>query len=208
MFRPNLSALVGDRAMKALCPGMLALLVAGAAAAQSPPAQGDAATAALQRARAFIASSSCPSATARPAAPPAQFADATVREATYHRILIEGCGRRSQRNYLALVLQDGTARMVETLPGNTVTDPILQRDAMQVAVAAGQAAALGCQQIRPVAANVDGPDSEPTAPRRTQPWTEAWILDACGTLLSVPMRFTPTARGTSFTAGSGVRRVN
>lgn len=194
--------------MKPLTPGVLAvLMIAGTAAAQAPPAT-DPAAAALQRAQALIAASNCPSATARPAAPPVSLTDATVREASYHRIFIEGCGRRSQRNYLFIVMQDGSRRLVETLPGNTVTDPVLQGDAMQAARAAAAAAVPNCRQARPQEANFDGPDSEPNAPRRTRPWSEVWILEACGTVLAVPMRFTPTDRGTSFSAGAGVRRLN
>lgn len=196
--------------MKCNTAALLALFVAPVMAlAQSPPGA-DAAAAALQRAQAFIASGNCPAATARPAAPPARFADPTVREASYHRILVEGCGRRMQRNYLALVLPDGTRRMVETLPGTTVTDPVLQRDAMQAAAAAARTAAPNCQELRPQSADFDGPDSEPNAPRRTRPWMESWVFDACGTLLSVPMRFAPgSGGGTDFTAASaGVRRLN
>lgn len=181
------------------------VLVAGAASAQAPDANE---AAALQRARGFIAASACPTATARPGAPPARLADPTVREATYHRILIEGCGQRSQRNYLAVVLQDGSRRMVETMPGSTVTDPVLQGDAIRAAMAAAAAAAPNCRMVRPVAADFEGQDAEPTATRRTRPWSETWLFDACDTMLAVPMRFTPTERGTSFSAGIGVRRGN
>lgn len=184
------------------------LLTVGTAFAQVPPGQ-DAAAAAIARARAFIASSPCPTATARAAAPPEAFSDPTVREASYHRILVEGCGRRTQRNYLALVLPDGSRRMVETLPGTTVTDPVLQRDAMQSATMAAHAAAPNCRQIRPLGAEFDGTDAEPNAPRRTRPWSETWMFEACGARLAVPMRFAPSARGgTDFTAGSSVRRLN
>jgi hypothetical protein len=190
--------------MNTLAGRVAALLVACGPALAQPSSEAGA----LAQARAFIASSDCPTATARPAAPPTRLADATVREATYHRILVEGCGRRAQRNYLALVLPDGTARMVETLPGTTVTDPVLQRDAMQAAGSAAAAAAPGCRQVRPRAADFEGTDSEPGAPRRTRPWAEAWVFEACGALLLVPMRFTPSAQGgTSFSA-TVPRRLN
>ncbi len=192
---------------RGLLSAFVLLLAPGPTLAQAPGGA-ESAAAALQQARAFIASSNCPSATARAAAPPVPLSDATVREASYHRILIEGCGRRMQRNYLALVLPDGARRMVETLPGTTVTDPVLQRDAMQAAMMAARTAAPNCAQIRPQGADFDGRDSEPNAPRRTQPWSETWVFDACGGMFAVPMRFSPTARGTSFTAGSGVRRLN
>jgi hypothetical protein len=195
--------------MNPVASGLLALFLAsGAAFAQSSPGA-DAASVALGQARAFIASSTCPAATARPAGPPARFADSTVREAFVHRILIEGCGLRMQRNYLALVMPDNSRRMVEMLPGTTVTDPVLQRDAMQGAVSAARAAAPGCEQIRPLAADFEGHDEEPTAPRRTRPWMESWIFEACGTRFAVPMRFTPSAAGgTNYSASSTVRRLN
>jgi hypothetical protein len=188
-----------------LCCTLAMLAWLGTARAQ--PAQ-DAAAAALDRARAAIAAGPCRAATARAAAPPALLSDPTVREASYHRILIEGCGQRIQRNYLALVLPDGTRRMVEMLPGTTVTDPVLQRDAMNAATMAAATAAPACRQVRPRAAEFDGADREPQAPRRTRPWTESWIFEACGRLLAVPMRFTPTERGTSFSAGAGVRPLD
>lgn len=192
--------------MNAIACRVLALLVAASPAFAQAPTPAEAAV--LQRARAFIAQGNCPAATARPAAPPAVFTDPTVREATYHRILIEGCGRRSQRNYLALVLPDGSGRLVEMLAGTTVTDPVLQRDAMQAAVAAARVAAPNCQQVRPGSADFEGTDSEPTATRRTRPWAETWVFEACGALVAVPMRFTPSAAGgTGFTA-SGARRLN
>lgn len=197
--------------MRTIPSGLLALiLVSGTAQAQSPAAPDGAAAAALQRAQTFIASSGCPAATARPAAPPTRFNDPSVREASYHRILIEGCGRRTLRNYLAIIMPDGTGRMVETLPGTTVTDPVLQRDAMQVAMAAARTGAQGCQQIRPQSADVDGTDSEPAAPRRTRPWTETWVFEACGARVAVPMRFSPSSRGgTDFSATtSAVRRLD
>lgn len=190
--------------MNTLACRVAALLLACGPALAQPSSEAGV----LERARAVIASSDCPAATARPAAAPTLLADATVREATYHRILIEGCGRRMQRNYLALVLPDGTARMVETLPGTTVTDPVLQRDAMQAAGAAAAAAAPGCRQIRPRAADFEGTDSEPGAPRRTRPWVETWFFEACGALLSVPVRFTPSAQGGTGFSATAARRLN
>ncbi len=191
----------------ALCT-TLALVVAGSTAFAQPAPAPDPAAAALQQARSFIAASRCPSATARPAAPPTAMRDNTVREATYHRILIDGCGQQTQRNYLAIILLDGTRRINELLPGSTVTDPVLQRDAMQAATASANATVRNCQQIVPRDSRFDGQDTEPTASRRTRPWAEIWLMDACGTMLTVPMRFTPTDRGTSFTAGAATRRAN
>ena len=193
--------------MKTAFFATLALAFTGATAF-AQPLPPDAASAALQQARSFIASSRCPAATARPDAPPSVMRDSTVREASYHRILIEGCGQRMLRNYLATILLDGTRRINELLPGSTVTDPVLQRDAMQAATASASATARNCQQITARDSRFDGQDSEATAPRRTRPWAEIWLMDACGTMLTVPMRFTPTDRGTTFTASAATRRAN
>ena len=187
--------------MKKALPVLALLGCAAPALAQPAP---DHAAAVLERARAAIAASPCPAATARPAAPPVRMVDATVREASYHRMAIEGCGRRMQRNWVLVVTNTGVRRTIETLAGTTVTDPVLQSDALRAARMAAQAAAPGCPLPMPVAGDVDGPDPEAAAPRRTRPWTETWIMQACGMRLAVPMLFTPTAQGTSYTARRAV----
>ena len=164
--------------MKTAFFATLALAFAGGTAIAQPAPAPDPAAAALQQARSFIASSRCPAATARADAPPRVMRDSAVREATYHRILIEGCGQQTHRNYLAIILLDGTRRINELLPGTTVTDPVLQRDAMQAARASASATARNCQQITPRDSRFDGPDTEATAPRRTRPWAEIWLMEA------------------------------
>ena len=184
----------------------MALFGAAAPALAQPGPDPAAAAAVMERARARIAASPCPTAAARPAAPPTPIVDATVRTASYHRILIEGCGQRAQRNWVFMVLNDGRRSVLEMLPGNSVADPVLQQDAMRAARLAAQAAVPGCQQVLPLSGEFDGPDAEPGVARRTRPWTETWIMEACGIRLGVPMLFTPTATGTSFTARQPVRR--
>ena len=45
--------------------------------------------------------------------------------------------------------------------------------------------------------------------RVTQPWTETWVLGACGRLLAVPMEFTPNEGGTAIRIdGRAVRALN
>lgn len=185
-------------------PLLLAALFAAASPALAQPAT-DATAAVLEQARAAIAQSRCPSAAAREAAPPVRIVDATVRQASYHRIAIEGCGLRALRNWVFILQQDGARRVMQTLPGSTVADPLLQQDALRAARMSAQASAPGCQQIVAVTGDFDGPDAEPGVPRRTRPWTETWIMNACGTRYSVPMLFTPTATGTSFTARQAAR---
>lgn len=105
------------------------------------------------------------------------------------------CKPRAQRNFLA-ILENGQPRMIELLPGATVADPQLQRDAFR-----GSGAAVvtvrpqGCDhqwvtETRPVSDHKSG-----------EPWTERWIYDLCGTKAEVEMTFTPAADGgTDWTA--------
>lgn len=154
----------------------------------------------LETARQSMVQANCAAATARQATAPTPLVDQTVRAATYYRVLVEGCGQRRQMNYVHIVLHDGNTRLLAMLPGTTAADPLLQRDALGAARMSAQAAVPECREVRPVGTDFDSPDAEPGAARRTRPWTETWHFDACGTAVRVPMLFTPTASGTSFTA--------
>jgi hypothetical protein len=135
-------------------------------------------------------------------------------EATYHRILIEGCGSRIQRNYVASFYQsDGAWHSIEWLHGTgalldpTGTDwsPALALGAADRAV---RNAAPNCNEIMPRSLDVDGSDSGPTAGHRTRPWTEIWVFEACGPRFAVEMRFSPNGSGSIDFGVSLVRRLD
>jgi hypothetical protein len=99
------------------------------------------------------------------------------------------------RNFL-LVLEGEQPRVIDLLPGNTNTDPLLQRDALKGGyTAVGAIAAKECDKAVVT-------DTRLTSKiERGAPWTERWVFDLCGTKAEVEMTFTPSATsGTSWTA--------
>jgi hypothetical protein len=108
---------------------------------------------------------------------------------------VVGCTPRTMRSFL-LVLEGEQPRIIDLLPGNTNTDPLLQRDALKGAyTAVAPAAPKDCD--KPVVADT----RLLSKIERSAPWTERWMLDLCGTKAEVEMIFTPSASsGTGWTA--------
>jgi hypothetical protein len=93
-----------------------------------------------------------------------------------------------------------------TVPGDTIADPVLQRDTLAFLARrdlweAGPEARcrtrkiVGTQVLMPVdGAEVE--DARPVAGR----WVERWTLDRCGASVDYVIRFTTTRKGTTFLA--------
>ncbi len=93
-----------------------------------------------------------------------------------------------------------------TVPGDTIADPVLQRDTLAFLAQrdlweAGPEARcrtrkiVGTQVLMPVdGAEVE--DARPVAGR----WVERWTLDRCGASVDYVIRFTTTRKGTTFLA--------
>ncbi len=179
-------------------------ILAGAAQAQT----GEAAQAAMEQARQTLEAEGCRSASLRLAMPPfpVPLRDPTVRQMVYVRVVAEGCGAPRLLNTLVASMTDGSRRLLPQPNGNTNADPVLQRDVRgPVLAAATMRAAPDCRDPRIVDTRLEG-----TAPTGPQPWQETWIVQACGVLVAVPVRFTPTAAGgTDYGVNpGGVRRLN
>lgn len=105
------------------------------------------------------------------------------------------CDVQVRRNFLA-ILEGSQLRMVHLLPGTTLADPVLQRDAaVGVITSAALERPRECTQPGAVIDTtvIDRPE------RHSAPWTEAWTVMQCGTKLPVTVTFTPTQdRGTSW----------
>ena len=100
---------------------------------------------------------------------------------------VVGCTPRTMRNFL-LVLEGEQPRVIDLLPGNTNTDPLLQRDALQGRLHGGR---RHC--ARRIATRRLVTDTRLTSKiERGAPWTERWIFDLCGTKAEVEMTFTPS----------------
>ena len=99
------------------------------------------------------------------------------------------CTPEARRSFLLLI--DGErVRIAELLPGFTITDPLLQRDASHGAKAyARTVQPEGCEKAILVDTRVAAP------PEGGGPWRERWSFDLCSTAADVEMTFTPSSRG-------------
>ena len=108
---------------------------------------------------------------------------------------VVACTPRTMRNFL-VILEGEQPRVIDLLPGTTNADPLLQRDALQGAVAAA-AAVMPKDCHKHIVA-----DTRLVAKiERGAPWLEHWTYDLCGTRAQLEMTFTPSERsGTTWAA--------
>ena len=100
------------------------------------------------------------------------------------------CKPPTQHSFL-MILDKDRPRAVEMLPGASAADPLLQRDAMQGALAALiPATPEGCKH--PVATDTSVTGSPPNG---RDPWVERWTFDLCGKKATLDMTFTPSPNG-------------
>ena len=126
------------------------------------------------------------------------------------RLESTGCGPVRSLNVLTVLRQDGTPQIVGLMPGDTHTDPMMQKNALQYAQAvAARAAPPSCKTLAFVDTKFDGfsglPNPEVTDGRESRPWREIWTLSACGTLFDINLMFTPNARGTALAGENPVK---
>lgn len=105
------------------------------------------------------------------------------------------CQPQAQRNFLA-IMEDNGPRMIELLPGSSMTDPVLQRDAFTGSSAAVvPAKPKNCDKQWVTDTKLAG-EYKPNVP-----WVETWSYDMCGTKANVEMTFMPSATsGTTWSA--------
>lgn len=99
------------------------------------------------------------------------------------------CNPPAQRNFV-LVLEKTLPQVIELLPGATLSDPLLQRDAIRSvtsAVLSVKGAACDKPQITDTAVSA--------APDRRGAWGERWSFDLCGTKAEADIAFALSARG-------------
>jgi hypothetical protein len=128
------------------------------------------------------------------------------------RVEASGCGPARALNVLVIAHADGPAQVVGMMPGDTHTDPNMQKNALQYAQAiAVRAAPRDCKQLAFVDTKFDGfiglPNPEITDGRESRPWREIWTVSMCGSLLDVALTFTPNARGTALTGENPVKHA-
>jgi hypothetical protein len=126
------------------------------------------------------------------------------------RVEATGCGPVHALNVLTIAHPDAQLQIVGMMPGDTHTDPMMQKAALQYAEAiAVRAAPPGCKQLAFIDTKFDGfiglPNPEITDGRESRPWREVWTMSVCGTLYDVNLAFTPNARGTALTGENPVK---
>ena len=116
---------------------------------------------------------------------------------------VEGCEKSSVFTVMYAFGPDGRMARFGLLPGTTIADYRLQRDAIAYAtMAMSKIAPEGCKDIHYIDTKfIDfgevSPATIPNKERRS--WTEEWTVRACGVTGLVTMHFIPDTTGTSIT---------
>jgi hypothetical protein len=114
---------------------------------------------------------------------------------------VEGCGEEKIMNIEYWFGSDGKMTMTALLPGSSIADLMLERDAIFYArMAMTKLAPKDCKDIRITDTRflAYGETSPKTLPGRdNRTWTEEWTVRACGVNGVVPMHFIPDATGTT-----------
>jgi len=120
----------------------------------------------------------------------------------------EGCGESRTLSMEYYFATDGQMRRTGTLPGTTIADLSLQRDALRYAtLGMVKLISSDCKDVMYTDTKFIGfVDAAPVGGRR--PWTEEWTVRACGVTGIVTMHFTPDATGTGIrTSPNETRQV-
>ena len=127
------------------------------------------------------------------------------------RVEATGCGPTTRLlNVLTIAHADTPLQIVGMMPGDTLTDPMMQKNALQYAEAiAVRGVPPGCKQLAFLNTKFDGftglPNPEVTDGRESRPWRELWTMAACGQEFDIGLTFTPNQRGTALTGQNPVK---
>lgn len=112
---------------------------------------------------------------------------------------VHGCGTSRRISVLGLVRPDGNVQRVALLPGTTLGDPIVQRDAIPYAISgAAKRIPAQCHDVR--VKNTDFIGYDPATIENKKPWREIWTVSACQATIAVDMLFRPDSDGTTIIA--------
>lgn len=120
-------------------------------------------------------------------------------------VAARGCGASHLLNVVVIAQGAGKLAVVPLLPGETHADPVLQQDAVKIAVQALASVPGGREPNCTVGYVADtkflGQGGQALPGSKGPPWKELWTLESCTQQMLVPMRFTPDSTGTSISAG-------
>lgn len=114
---------------------------------------------------------------------------------------IEGCGEERIINLQYWFTPDGKLAASLRLPGTSIADLTLQKDAVLYAMSAMvNVAPRDCKEAPVINTQFKGRDSEEVLDANgavRHPWTEEWTVRLCGVTGVIPMHFIPDATGTT-----------
>jgi hypothetical protein len=128
-----------------------------------------------------------------------------------HAFPVRGCGNDTVLNFFFVARPGGQIASLIGLPGTTLADPLLQRDALTFATTAAGIFTKTCTSFdvtntRFEAFGLSTPaTADPGAGAHFRPWWETWTLVGCGRSLAVPMNFVPDSTGTQVTQPGNIR---
>jgi hypothetical protein len=132
--------------------------------------------------------------------------DGTPTSGTWKEIMrVDGCSRSGVYNVATAVDASGGIHVFGLLPGTSIADPQLERDAIDRALIAARLKALpNCTETYVVDtafesyADTANPGVE--AGREARTWRERWTVQGCAVTILVEMTFTPHPGGTGIVA--------
>lgn len=114
---------------------------------------------------------------------------------------VSGCGNDTVLNLYFSVAADGKPQAFSALPGTTLADPLLQRDALLYAHIGAARVADNCKNFLVIDTKADASAGQAAqaGQRLKAPWSERWTLLGCKRKVAVRMDFIPDATGTTIT---------
>lgn len=119
-------------------------------------------------------------------------------------LTVDSCGVERRHNIQSIVA-DGKVQMIGKLNGTTISNLLLQRDAVKIAeTAARQKVGGPCDKSTVLDTEFKSLEGEPIANAKDGPksrvWKETWTVWTCGKEVLLPLTFTPDATGTAIAA--------
>jgi hypothetical protein len=125
------------------------------------------------------------------------------------RISVKGCGNDTVLNFYFSAGADKKINTVIGIPGMTLADLTLQRDAVLFANTGAMSVAKGCKSFEVTNTRFEGfgltkpPTPDPGSENHFRPWWETWTMVGCGHTIDVPIDFIPDQKGTQILQPSG-----
>jgi hypothetical protein len=124
-------------------------------------------------------------------------------------IPVKGCGNDTVLNFYFSAGADEKINTVIGIPGATLADLTLQRDAVLFANTGAMSVEKGCKSFDVTNTRFEGfglskpPIPDPGSGSHFRPWWETWTMVGCGHTIDVPIDFKPDEKGTQILQPGG-----